>query len=63
MSRNSASLTVAIPSQAFGRRERHQGLLEALACLSGCALAVAIWYGLNMIMTLSTLNLPAMIAD
>jgi len=63
MSRNRPNLTVAIPSQAFGRRERHQGLLETLACLSGCALAVAVWYGLNMIMTLSTLNLPAMIAD
>ena len=42
---------------------RRQGLLEALASLSGFALVLASWYGLNMAMKLSALNVTAMIAD
>jgi hypothetical protein len=56
----SAKAAVENPAHVF---ERHQGLLEALASLSGFALVLATWYGLNMVMKLSALNVTALIAD
>jgi hypothetical protein len=67
MSNRSVSVTLAVETQSrssdghlFARR---QGLMEALASLSGFALALATWYGLNMVMKLSALNVTALIAD
>jgi len=67
MSNGSASMPVAAATHA-GRNdgrlfERRQGLIEALASLSGFALVLATWYGLNMVMKLSALNVTAMIVD
>ena len=56
----SANRAAEIPAHLF---ERRQGLLEALASLSGFALVLATWYGLNMVMKLSALNVTALIAD
>jgi len=43
--------------------ERRQGLLELLASLSGFALVAAIWYGLNTVTKLSTLDMAMLIAN
>ena len=59
-STTSAKASAQVPAHLF---ERRQGLLEALASLSGFALVLATWYGLNMVMKLSALNVTALIAD
>ena len=43
--------------------ERRQGLLEALASLSGFALVLGAWYGLNLVMKLSALDVAPLIAN
>ena len=43
--------------------ERRQGLLEALASLSGFALVLATWYGLTMVMKLSALDVAPLLAN
>ena len=43
--------------------ERRQGLLEGLASLSGFALVVATWYGLDMVMKLYALDVAPLIAN
>ena len=54
--------TIAASAQAHVF-ERRQGLMEALASVSGFALVLAAWYGLNMAMKLSALNVTALISD
>ena len=52
------------PSAACARLfERRQGLLEALASLSGFALVLATWYGLNMVTKLQALDVAPLIAN
>jgi len=52
------------PSAACARPfERRQGLLEALASLSGFALVLGAWYGLTMVMKLSALDVAPLIAN
>ncbi len=47
-----------------GRRlERRQGLLEVLASLSGFALVLATWYGLNMVIKLYALDVAPLVAN
>jgi hypothetical protein len=55
-----ASMAIKDNAQLLDRR---QGLIEALASFSGFALVLATWYGLNMAMKLSALNVTALIAD
>ena len=43
--------------------ERRQGLLEALASLSGFALVLGAWYGLTMVMKLSALDVAPLLAN
>ena len=50
-------------SATFTSVAGRQGFIEALSCICGCALAVAIWWGLNAIMSPTTLNMTAMLAD
>jgi cell division protein FtsB len=67
MSNSSASMPVVTASNAANFKgrlfERRQGLLEALASLSGFALVLASWYGVNTVLKISALNVTAMIAD
>ena len=67
MSNDFASVPVSTASKSAQAQahlfERRQGLMEALASLSGFALVLAAWYGLNMAMKLSALNVTALIAD
>ena len=65
MSHDFASLPVTtVAASAHSHLfERRQGLMEALASVSGFALVLAAWYGLNMAMKLSALNVTALIAD
>jgi hypothetical protein len=67
MSNDFASVPVTTASKAARAQvhlfERRQGLLEALASLSGFALVLATWYGLNMAMKLSAFNVTTLIAD
>ena len=67
MSNDFASAPVTNPRMAIKDNaqllDRRQGLMEALASLSGFALVLAAWYGLNMAMKLSALNVTALIAD
>ena len=63
MSNGSATMNALLASNAKRGVERHHGLLEALATLGGFALALTTWYGLNLVMKLSALNVTAMIAD
>ena len=67
MSNDFASVPVSTASNAAQAQahlfERRQGLMEALASLSGFALVLATWYGLNMAMKLSALNVTALLAD
>ncbi len=60
MTNASASMTASHDGRMVAR---HQGLIEALASLGGFALALSMWYGLNMVMKLSALNVTALIAD
>ena len=50
-------------SATFTRVASRQGFIEALSCICGCALAVAFWWSLNAIMSPTTLNMTAMLAD
>jgi hypothetical protein len=67
MSRGFASIPASSTSDApaiFARLfERRQGLLEALASLSGFALVLATWYGLTVVMKLSALDVAPLIAN
>ena len=67
MSSGFASMSESAPSNASatcaGLFERRQGLLEALASLSGFALVLATWYGLNMVMKLYALDVAPLIAN
>jgi len=65
MSSGFASVTAASPSSAncAGLFERRQGLLEVLASLSGFALVLATWYGLNLVMKLYALDVAPLIAN
>jgi hypothetical protein len=65
MSSGFASVTAASPSSAncAGLFERRQGLLEALASLSGFALVLGAWYGLNLVMKLPALDVAPLIAN
>ena len=66
MSNSFASMSASAQAAATScpqRRERRQGLLELLASLSGFALVAAIWYGLNTVTKLSTLDMAMLIAN
>jgi hypothetical protein len=43
--------------------KRRQGLLEALASLSGFALVLGAWYGLTVVMKLSALDVAPLLAN
>jgi hypothetical protein len=43
--------------------DRSKGLLEVLASLSGFALVLATWYGLNIVMKLYALDVAPLIAN
>ena len=66
MSNSFASMPAPAQAAAASRpqlREPRQGLLELLASLSGFALVAAIWYGLNTVTKLSTLDMAMLIAN
>ena len=67
MSSGFASMPASTPSSASATCarlfERRQGLLEVLASLSGFALVLATWYGLNLVMKLSALDVAPLIAN
>ena len=60
MPASSPSDAAATPARSF---ERRQGLLEALASISGFALVLATWYGLTLVMKLSALDVAPLIAN
>ena len=67
MSSGFASMPAQSPSNAPASCarlfERRQGLLEVLASLSGFALVLGAWYGLNLVMKLSALDVAPLIAN
>jgi len=67
MSSGLASMSASSRSDASARCERlfahRQGLLEALASLSGFALVLGAWYGLNLVVKLSALDVAPLIAN
>jgi len=67
MSSGLASMSASSRSDASARCERlfahRQGLLEALASLSGFALVLGAWYGLTVVMKLSALDVAPLLAN
>jgi len=67
MSNGFASMPAQSPSDAPATCarpfERRQGLLEALASLSGFALVLGAWYGLTVVMKLSAFDVAPLLAN
>jgi hypothetical protein len=65
MSSGFASMPPSSSSSTICARlfERRQGLLEGLASLSGFALVLATWYGLNMVTKLQAFDVAPLIAN